>query len=88
MTKVIEAPPSLDDVTFEQIFEALAPLSPDEKILIDARRTRWALPYGLTALLALAQTFSAPPSPFRSSRTQEPTGHALNSSVMRKISTS
>jgi hypothetical protein len=56
VTKVIEAPPSLDDVTFEQIFEALAPLPPDEKILIDARRTRWASPYGLTALLALAQT--------------------------------
>ena len=56
MTKVIEAPPSLDDTSFEQIFEALAPLPPDEKILIDARRTRWASPYGLTALLAVAQT--------------------------------
>lgn len=56
MTKVIEVPPSLDDVSFEQIFEALAPLPPDEKILIDARRTRWASPYGLTALLTVAQT--------------------------------
>lgn len=56
MTKVIEAPSSLDDSSFEQIFEALAPLPPDEKILIDARRTRWASPYGLTALLAVAQT--------------------------------
>jgi len=56
VTKVIEAPPSLDDTSFEQIFEALAPLPPDEKILIDARHTRWASPYGLTALLTVAQT--------------------------------
>jgi hypothetical protein len=56
VTKVIEAPPSLDDTSFEQIFEALAPLPPDEKVLIDARRTRWASPYGLTALLSVAQT--------------------------------
>ncbi len=62
MTKVIEAPPSLDDTSFEQIFEALAPLPPDEKILIDARRTRWASPYGLTALLAVAQTRLQRPS--------------------------
>ncbi len=56
MTKVIEVPPSLDDISFEQVFEALAALPPDEKILIDARRTRWASPYGLTALLTVAQT--------------------------------
>ncbi len=56
MTRVIEVPSSLDDQSFEQIFEALAPLPPDEKVLIDARRTRWASPYGLTALLAVAQT--------------------------------
>ena len=56
MTKVIEVPSSLDDASFEQVFEALAPLSPDEKVLIDARRTRWASPYGLTALLCVAQT--------------------------------
>jgi len=56
VTKVIEVPPSLDDISFEQVFEALAALPPDEKILIDARRTRWASPYGLTALLTVAQT--------------------------------
>ncbi len=56
MTKVIEVPSSLDDQSFEQIFEALAPLPLDEKVLIDARHTRWASPYGLTALLAVAQT--------------------------------
>jgi anti-sigma regulatory factor (Ser/Thr protein kinase) len=62
VTKVIEIPPSLDDMSFEQVFEALAPLSPDEKILIDARRTRWASPYGLTALLCVAQTRLQRPS--------------------------
>jgi len=49
-------PSSLDEHTFEQIFDQLAPLPPDEKILLDARRTRWASPFGLTALLTLAQT--------------------------------
>src|SRR5688572_22584319 len=49
-------PPSLDDHSFEQIFDQLAQIPPDEKILLDARRTRWASPFGLTALLTLAQT--------------------------------
>ncbi len=56
MTTVINVPSSLDEHTFEQIFDQLAPLPPDEKILLDARRTRWASPFGLTALLTLAQT--------------------------------
>ncbi len=56
MTTIISAPSSLDDHTFEQIFDQLAPLAPDEKIVIDARRTRWATPFGLTALLTVAQT--------------------------------
>ncbi|HEX9563216.1 MAG TPA: ATP-binding protein [Gemmatimonadaceae bacterium] len=56
MTTVITVPPSLDDDTFEQVFEQVATVSPDQKVLVDARRTRWASPYGLTALLALAQS--------------------------------
>jgi anti-sigma regulatory factor (Ser/Thr protein kinase) len=56
VTTVIAVPPSLDDETFEQVFEQLSPLPPDQKILIDARHTRWSSPYGLTALLTLAQT--------------------------------
>ena len=56
MTTIISAPNSLDDKTFEQIFDQLAVLPPDEKIVIDTRRTRWATPYGLTALLTVAQT--------------------------------
>ena len=49
-------PPSLDDKSFELIFDQLAAVPPDVKILLDARRTRWSSPYGLTALLAVAQT--------------------------------
>ena len=56
MTTVINVPPSLDDATFEQVLEQLAPLPPDAKLLIDARHARWASPYALTALLTLAQT--------------------------------
>ncbi len=62
MTTVIPVPPSLDDATFEQVLERLAPLSPDDKILLDARHTRWASPYGLTGLLTLAQTRVTRPS--------------------------
>lgn len=56
MTTVIDVPHSLDDRSFEEIFDQLAPLPPDEKVLLDARRTRWASPFGLTGLLTVAQT--------------------------------
>ncbi len=55
MTTVISVPPSLDETSFEQIVEQLAPLPPDEKILLDARHARWASPFGLTSLLCIAQ---------------------------------
>lgn len=58
---VITVPPSLDDQTFEQVLEQLAPLPADARILIDARNTTWASPYGLTALLTLAQTRAEKP---------------------------
>ncbi|HEY9227292.1 MAG TPA: ATP-binding protein [Gemmatimonadaceae bacterium] len=62
MTSVITVPPSLDDHSFEQVLEQVAPLPADAKLLVDARHTRWASPYGLTALLTLAQTRSERPS--------------------------
>ncbi len=61
MTTVINVPPSLDEASFEQVLEQLAPLPGDSRILVDARHTRWASPYGLTALLTLAQTRSEKP---------------------------
>ena len=66
MTSVITVPPSLDDHSFEQVVEQLASVPPDGKLVVDARHTRWASPYGLTALLTLGQsrveraTFTAP----------------------------
>ena len=56
MTTVINVPPSLDENSFEQVLQQLAPLPEDAKLLLDARHTRWASPYGLSALLALGQT--------------------------------
>ena len=50
MTTVINVPPSLDDATIEQVLDQVAPLPRDQKILIDARHTRWASPYALTTL--------------------------------------
>lgn len=58
MTAVISVPSSLDDLTFEHVLDQLAPHSADEKVIIDARHTTFATPFGLTALLALAQTRS------------------------------
>ena len=69
MTTVISVPPSLDEQSFEQVIEQLAPLPEDEKILVDARHARWASPYGLTALLCVAQSreqqmgFAVPENP-------------------------
>jgi anti-sigma regulatory factor (Ser/Thr protein kinase) len=56
VTTVINVPPSLDEDSFEQVLQQVAPLGGDAKILLDARHTRWASPYGLSALLALGQT--------------------------------
>lgn len=56
MTNVIPVPPSLDENSFEQILEALSALPADAKVLLDARHTKWASPYGLSALLTLGQS--------------------------------
>ncbi len=69
MTTVISVPPSLDEQSFEQVVEQLAPLPPDRKVLFDARHARWASPYGLCALLCAAEsrteraTFTVPEHP-------------------------
>ncbi len=56
MTAVITVPASLDEQSFEQVLEQLADIPADAKLLVDARHTRFATPYGLTALLCLAQS--------------------------------
>jgi len=62
VTSVITVPPSLDDFTFEQVVDQLAAIPPDAKVIVDARHTRWASPFGLTALLTLGQTREERPS--------------------------
>jgi anti-sigma regulatory factor (Ser/Thr protein kinase) len=59
---IVNVPPSLDDHTFEDVLRQVAALPADTKMLIDTRHVRWASPYGLTALLALAQSRAEPPS--------------------------
>ncbi|MDZ7630772.1 MAG: hypothetical protein U5K74_05275 [Gemmatimonadaceae bacterium] len=56
MTTILTVPPSLDDGTFESLLQPLAALPDDAKLLLDARHTRWASPYGLVGLLTLAQS--------------------------------
>jgi anti-sigma regulatory factor (Ser/Thr protein kinase) len=56
VTTVINVPHSLDEHSFEQVLEQVAALPSDAKMLLDARHTRWASPYGLSALLTLGQT--------------------------------
>lgn len=61
MTAVITVPATLDQESFEQVLDQLAPLAPDAKVLVDARHTRFATPFGLTALLCLAQSRAEKP---------------------------
>ena len=56
MTTVIDVPHSLDEHSFEQVLEQLAALPEDAKTLLDARRCKWASPYGLASLLTIGQT--------------------------------
>jgi anti-sigma regulatory factor (Ser/Thr protein kinase) len=62
VTAVITVPSSLDDLSFEQVLEQLAAHPADAKVIVDARHCTFASPYGLTALLTLAQTRSERPT--------------------------
>ena len=55
--RVVPVPPSLDDRSLDQLAEGFGPLPwpPTGKLLLDARATHWASPYGLTALLTAGQ---------------------------------
>jgi anti-sigma regulatory factor (Ser/Thr protein kinase) len=71
VSTVITVPPSLDDSTFEQVLEQFAPAVDHEKLLIDARHTRWASPYGLTALLTLGHVRANAPAGFAGPESEE-----------------
>ena len=60
MTTVINLPPSLDAKQFELVYAQLADVPADARVLLDARHTRWASPFGLTALLTIPQSREAP----------------------------
>jgi hypothetical protein len=52
--KVITAPASLDERHFDALIEEFGD-EPQERVLVDARHTRWADPYGMLALLAIGE---------------------------------
>jgi anti-sigma regulatory factor (Ser/Thr protein kinase) len=62
VSSILTVPPWLDEPAFEQVVQQLAAVPPDARLLVDARHVRWASPYGLTALLALAQAREVRPS--------------------------
>lgn len=69
MTAVISVPSSLDEQSFEHVIAQLADVPASARVLLDARNTRWASPYGLVSLLCAAQSreermqFAAPENP-------------------------
>ena len=55
MTRVVEVPAHFDDRSFEQFAGAFGAWPPEERLLLDARGTQWASPYGLVGLLTAGQ---------------------------------
>ena len=55
MIRVVTLPGSLDDRTLDTLAGDLGEWPPAEGLLLDARASHWASPYGLTALLTLGQ---------------------------------
>ena len=53
--RVVTVPHYLDDKALDAVAGGLGPWPPEERVLFDARATRWASPYGFTALLTAAQ---------------------------------
>ena len=59
MPAVISVPRTLDELSFEEVFGQLAACSSEDPVTVDARHCFFATPFGLTALLAVAQTRTA-----------------------------
>ena len=53
--RVVPIPPYLDDRTFDAVAAAIGDWPPGTRLLFDARPTRWASPFGFTALLTAGQ---------------------------------
>jgi hypothetical protein len=56
--RVVSLPPYFDDRALDQVAAGLGGWPPPERLLLDARDTRWVSPYGFTALLALGQALA------------------------------
>jgi anti-sigma regulatory factor (Ser/Thr protein kinase) len=56
--RVVTVPASLDDRTLDTLAQGIGEWPPAEGILLDARATQWASPYGLTAVLTLGQAMA------------------------------
>jgi anti-sigma regulatory factor (Ser/Thr protein kinase) len=61
--RVAVVPPSLDDRSLDQLAHELGDWPPTERLLLDARATQWASPYGLTAMLTLGQAVAEAKGP-------------------------
>jgi anti-sigma regulatory factor (Ser/Thr protein kinase) len=57
--RVVEVPQYFDDKGLDGLAQGLAPWPPDSRVLFDARATKWASPFGFTALLAASQALQA-----------------------------
>src|SRR5918998_1442813 len=58
MTRVIEVPAHFDDRSFDTFAAGFGEWPPSEKVLVDARGTQWASPYGLIGILTAGQALS------------------------------
>jgi anti-sigma regulatory factor (Ser/Thr protein kinase) len=58
MIQVIPVPATLDDKGLDGLAQAMGTWPPGDRLLIDARATSWASPYGLTALLTAGQAIA------------------------------
>lgn len=56
--RVVTVPASLDDRTLDTLAQGIGEWPPAEGMLLDARATQWASPYGLTAILTLGQAMA------------------------------
>ena len=62
MTTVVTIPAILDDFSFECVSAQLKSHGPNEPLVIDARRCTFATPFGMTALLTIAQSRAEKPA--------------------------
>ncbi len=61
MSAVITLPEDLTEQTFESVIDQAAPHPADARLIVDARHTVFGTPYGITALLCLAQSRAVKP---------------------------